>query len=160
MHPTHQTPPPTIRALQSLPATALEAPSITSASSRTRHVPQNGAPKYELRQRKLDCPDFSPETFLFANAERRIARSGETADPSPQTSCGGARTSQANLQVLRRTRATCAQTSVKDIQAHLRHSRANTTANEYVQEFPRNVHHVVGTICAIPTSTATPQLIM
>ncbi len=64
------------------------------------------------------------------------------------------------FQVLRRTRATCAQTSVKDIQAHLRHSRADTTANEYVQEFPRNVHHVVGTICAIPTSTATPQLIM
>ena len=41
-----------------------------------------------------------------------------------------------NFQVLRRTMATLAQRkgSVKDIQAHLRHSKADTTANEYMQE--------------------------
>jgi hypothetical protein len=29
--------------------------------------------------------------------------------------------------------------SVKDVQAHLRHSRADTTANEYMQELPERV---------------------
>jgi len=41
-----------------------------------------------------------------------------------------------NFQILRRTMATRAQKmgSVKDIQAHLRHAKADTTANEYMQE--------------------------
>ncbi len=44
-----------------------------------------------------------------------------------------------NFQILRRTIATRAQKlgSVKDIQSHLRHSRVDTTANEYMQELPR-----------------------
>jgi hypothetical protein len=39
---------------------------------------------------------------------------------------------------MRRTMATQAQSmgSVKDIQAHLRHAKADTTANEYMQELP------------------------
>jgi integrase len=43
-----------------------------------------------------------------------------------------------NFQVMRRKMATQAQKmgSVKDIQAHLRHSRPDTTANEYMQELP------------------------
>ena len=51
------------------------------------------------------------------------------------------------FQVLRRTMATRAQAlgSVKDIQAHLRHSRADTTANEYMQELPESVQQMVGT---------------
>jgi integrase len=46
-----------------------------------------------------------------------------------------------NFQVLRRTMATLAQKkgSVKDIQAHLRHAKADTTANEYMQELPESV---------------------
>jgi hypothetical protein len=36
--------------------------------------------------------------------------------------------------------------SVKDIQAHLRHSRADTTANEYMQELPESVQQMVGTV--------------
>ena len=41
-----------------------------------------------------------------------------------------------NFQVLRRTMATLAQGkgSAKDIQAHLRHAKVDTTANEYMQE--------------------------
>lgn len=44
-----------------------------------------------------------------------------------------------NFEVLRRTMATRAQNlgSVKDIQSHLRHSRADTTVNEYMQELPK-----------------------
>jgi len=50
-----------------------------------------------------------------------------------------------NFQVLRRTMATLAQKkgSVKDIQAHLRHSKADTTANEYMQELPESVKQMV-----------------
>jgi hypothetical protein len=32
---------------------------------------------------------------------------------------------------------------VKDIQSHLRHSRADTTANEYMQELPESVQQMV-----------------
>ena len=50
-----------------------------------------------------------------------------------------------NFQVLRRTMATLAQGkgSVKDIQAHLRHSKADTKANEYMQELPESVGRMV-----------------
>lgn len=33
--------------------------------------------------------------------------------------------------------------SVKDIQAHLRHAKADTTANEYMQELPESVGRIV-----------------
>jgi hypothetical protein len=61
-----------------------------------------------------------------------------------------------NFQVLRRTIATRAQKlgSVKDVRSHLRHSRADTTANEYMQELPESVQQMVGTVHAMLTSTA------
>jgi integrase len=63
-----------------------------------------------------------------------------------------------NFQVLRRTIATRARKlgSVKDVQSHLRHSRADTTANEYMQELPESVQ-TVGTVYAMLTSTATER---
>ena len=36
--------------------------------------------------------------------------------------------------------------SVKDIQAHLRHARPDTTANEYMQALPANVQQMVGSV--------------
>jgi integrase len=56
-----------------------------------------------------------------------------------------------NFQVMRRTMATQAQKmgSVKDIQAHLRHSRPDTTANEYMQELPESVQEMVGSVYAM-----------
>jgi integrase len=53
-----------------------------------------------------------------------------------------------NFQILRRTMATQAQStgSVKDIQAHLRHAKADTTANEYMQELPESVQQMVGSV--------------
>jgi hypothetical protein len=58
-----------------------------------------------------------------------------------------------NFQVMRRTMATQAQKmgSVKDIQAHLRHSRPDTTANEYMQELPESVQEMVGSVYAMLT---------
>lgn len=56
-----------------------------------------------------------------------------------------------NFQIMRRTMATQAQKmgSVKDIQAHLRHSRPDTTANEYMQELPESVQSMVGSVYAM-----------
>ena len=41
--------------------------------------------------------------------------------------------------------------SVKDIQAHLRHSKADTTANEYMQELPGSVKQMVGSVYSMLT---------
>jgi hypothetical protein len=38
--------------------------------------------------------------------------------------------------------------SVKDIQAHLRHARPDTTAYEYMQELPESVQEMVGSMYA------------
>jgi hypothetical protein len=46
---------------------------------------------------------------------------------------------------------------VKNVQSHLRHSRADTTANEYMQELPESLEQMVGTVYAMLTSTATEQ---
>ncbi len=67
-----------------------------------------------------------------------------------------------NFQVLRRTMATRAQNlgSVKDIQSHLRHSRADTTANEYMQELPESVQQMVGSVYQMLTTAAAQQRTM
>lgn len=64
-----------------------------------------------------------------------------------------------NFQILRRTMATRAQNlgSVKDIRSHLRHSRANTTANEYMQELPESVQEMVGSVYKMLTAGAAEQ---
>jgi hypothetical protein len=49
---------------------------------------------------------------------------------------------------------------VKDIQSRLRHSRADTTANEYMQELPESVQQMVGMVYAMLTEATTPQQIM
>ena len=58
-----------------------------------------------------------------------------------------------NFQILRRTMATQAQNmgSVKDIQAHLRHARPDTTANEYMQALPASVQQMVGSVYSMLT---------
>jgi integrase len=63
-----------------------------------------------------------------------------------------------NFQILRRTMATRAQKmgSVKDIQAHLRHAKADTTANEYMQELPESVKQMVGSVYAMLSMQPEP----
>ena len=56
-----------------------------------------------------------------------------------------------NFQILRRTMATQTQCigSMKDTQAHLRHAKADTTANKYMQELPESVKTMVGSVYAM-----------
>ncbi len=49
---------------------------------------------------------------------------------------------------------------MKDIQEHLRHSRADTTANEYMQELPESVQQMVGTVYALLTETTAQRRVM
>jgi integrase len=53
-----------------------------------------------------------------------------------------------NFQVLRRTFATNAQGygNPKDVEAHLRHSNAATTLNEYTQAIPESVRKLVNAV--------------
>ena len=48
---------------------------------------------------------------------------------------------------------------MKDIQSHLRHSRADTTANEYMQELPKSVQQMIGTVYAMLTGNAGSQMV-
>ena len=48
---------------------------------------------------------------------------------------------------------------MKDIQSHLRHSRADTTANEYMQELPESVQQMVGAVYAMLTSNAGSEMV-
>jgi integrase len=144
----------------------------TPGSMTKVHLPDGLAA--ELRQWKLECKEpscgssqckneahkkSSPDDPMFPNADGgfldpanfryRVLKPLREALELPKL----------NFQVLRRTIATRAQKlgSVKDVQSHLRHSRADTTANEYMQELPESVQQMVGTVYAMLTSTATKQ---
>ncbi|WP_263418078.1 hypothetical protein [Terriglobus albidus] len=44
---------------------------------------------------------------------------------------------------------------MKDVQSHLWHSRADTTANEYMQELPESVQQMVGAVFEMLTAEST-----
>ncbi|NUQ30708.1 MAG: hypothetical protein HOQ35_19620 [Acidobacteriaceae bacterium] len=46
---------------------------------------------------------------------------------------------------------------MKDVQSRLRHSRADTTANEYMQELPESVQEMVGAVFEMLTAGSTEQ---
>jgi hypothetical protein len=112
----------------------------------------------ELRQWKLECPDPSPDAPMFPNADGRFLDPANFRYRVLKPLREALELPKLNFQVLRRTIATRAQKlgSVKDVQSHLRHSRADTTANDYMQELPESVQQV-GTVYAMLTSTATEQ---
>jgi integrase len=116
------------------------------------HLPDDLAA--ELRQWKLECPGPSPEAFMFPNADGGLIDTSNYRSRILKAFGRRAGDSKLNFQVLRRTIATRAQNlgSVKDIQSHLRHSRADTTANEYMQELPESVQQMVGTVYEMLTS--------
>jgi len=99
----------------------------------------------ELTEWKLDCPDPSPEAFIFAsqsggfldasNFRHRVLGKLERELGLPKLT----------FQVIRRTTATLAQKmgTVKDVQGLLRHSRTATTTDVYMQEIPEGVRATV-----------------
>jgi integrase len=96
------------------------------------------------------CPDPSPEAFIFA------APGGGFMDPSNYRKRVLQKLAQElglpklTFQVIRRTIATLAQKkgTVKDVQAILRHTRAGTTTDVYMQEIAESVRATVNSIHA------------
>jgi integrase len=123
------------------------------------HLPDDLAA--ELRQWKLECPDPSPEAFMFPNADGGFMDTSNYRSRVLKPLADSLGIPKLNFQVIRRTIATRAQSlgSVKDIQSHLRHSRADTTANEYMQELPESVQQMVGTVYAMLTGNAGSQMV-
>ena len=115
------------------------------------HLPDGLAD--DLRQWKLECPDPHPKAFIFPNAGGGLLDPANYRNRVLKPLAEALNIPKLTFQVLRRTMATRAQAlgSVKDIQAHLRHSRADTTANEYMQELPESVQQMVGTVYALLT---------
>lgn len=106
----------------------------TTKSLGKMHLPDGLAA--ELRLWKLECPDPSPEGFMFPNADGGFLDTSNYRSRILKPLAEELGIPKLNFQVLRRTMRREPKTlvSVKDIQSHLRHSRADTTANEYMQE--------------------------
>jgi len=118
----------------------------TKKSIRSVHVPERLA--NDLWLWRQECPNPAPDGFLFPNARKR---NGANRNGFIRTDNYRARVlkplaeelglPKLNFQVLRRTMATLAQTkgSVKDVQAILGHSKADTTVNVYMQSIEASV---------------------
>jgi integrase len=129
----------------------------TTQSLGKMHLPDGLAA--ELKLWELECPDPSPEAFMFPNADGGFMDTSNYRSRILKPLADELGIPKLNFQVLRRTMATRAQNlgSVKDIQSHLRHSRADTTANEYMQELPESVQQMVGAVYEMLTSAAAQQ---
>jgi integrase len=113
------------------------------------HLPDGMAS--ELRRWKLECKDHSPEAFIFQNADGGFIDTANYRFRGLKPLAEKLGIEKLNFQILRWTVATQAQRmgSVKDIQAHLRHARPDTTAYEYMQELPESVQKMVGSMYAM-----------
>jgi len=129
----------------------------TTKSLGKMHLPDGLAA--ELKLWKSECPDPSPEAFMFPNADGGFLDTSNYRSRILKPLAEELGIPKLNFQVLRRTMATRAQNlgSVKDIQSHLRHSRADTTANEYMQELPESVQQMVGSVYQMLATAATEQ---
>jgi integrase len=127
----------------------------TKKSLRTVYLPQGLV--NDLWLWKQECPDSSPDAFIFPNARKRngAARNGfirtdnyRTRVLQPLAKKLGL--PKLNFQVLRRTVATLAQTKggVKDVQGVLGHSKADTTVNVYMQPIEAGVRQTLDAIYA------------
>ncbi len=113
----------------------------------------------ELLRWKQVCPNSSLDAFIFSNSEGGVMDTGNYRNRVLKPLAEKLKVPKLNFQILRRTMATRAQRmgSVKDIQAHLRHSKADTTANEYMQELPGSVKQMVGSVFSMLTEKRRPQ---
>jgi integrase len=93
----------------------------------------------------------SPDAFIFPNADGGFMDADNYRFRVLKPLAEALGVPKLNFQVMRRTMATQAQKmgSVKDIQAHRRHSRPDTTANEYMQELPESVQAMVDSVYAM-----------
>jgi integrase len=118
----------------------------TEGSLTDVHVPKKLSA--DLERWKQTCPNAAPDAFIFANEK------GGFLDPSNYRRrvlhklAEKLKLPKLTFQVIRRSIATLAQKkgTVKDVQGVLRHARAATTTDTYMQFIPASVQAVVDSI--------------
>jgi integrase len=123
----------------------------TPGSMTTVHLPDGLCEelrRWKAESRKPGQWEVSSHAFIFPNADGGFLDVGNYRFRVLTPLAEKLGIPRLNFQILRRTMATLAQKmgSVKDIQSHLRHSRPDTTANEYMQELPESVQAMVGSV--------------
>ena len=116
----------------------------TKCSLRTIPIPRKLAD--ELWLWKQECPNSSPEAFIFAkNKKGEFMDSGNFRNRVLHRLAEELKLPKLTFQVIRRTIATLAQKKggVKDVQGMLRHSRTATTTDVYMQGIPEGVEALI-----------------
>jgi integrase len=127
----------------------------TEGSLTDVHLPVGLAEELRLwkQESAKASPDglILPDAFIFPNSRGGFMDTGNYRNRVLNPLAEKLGLPKLNFQVMRRTMATQAQSmgSVKDIQAHLRHAKADTTANEYMQELPESVKKMIGSVYAM-----------
>jgi integrase len=87
---------------------------------------------------KSQCKDQSPEAFIFPGRCGRFMNADSYRKRILQTLARDLGFPKLTFQVIRRTMATLAQKkgTVKEVQGYLRHARAGTTTDVYMQQIP------------------------
>jgi integrase len=117
----------------------------TKKSLSVIHIPQN---LVDLDAWKSECPDSSPEAFIFANQAGNFMDTDNYRKRVLHRLARDLKLPKLTFQVIRRTIATLAQKkgTVKDVQGLMRHSRTATTTDVYMQEIPESVQSTVNSI--------------
>jgi integrase len=112
------------------------------------HLPKELA--QDLWLWKQECPDSSPDAFIFPDAKGGFMDTGNYRKRVLHKLARDLGLPKLTFQVIRRTIATLAQKkgTVKDVQGLLRHSRAATTTDVYMQEIPESVQATINAIHA------------
>ena len=99
---------------------------------------------------KQECPDSSPDAFIFPDAKGGFMDTGNYRKRVLHKLARDLGLPKLTFQVIRRTIATLAQKkgTIKDVQGLLRHSRAATTTDVYMQEIPESVQATINAIHA------------
>jgi integrase len=122
----------------------------TDGSLTDVHLPPGLAEELRLWKQESTKPGtvLSPGAPIFQNTRGGFMDTGNYRNRVLNPLAEKLGLPKLNFQILRRTMATQAQSmgSVKDIQAHLRHAKADTTANEYMQELPESVKQMVASV--------------
>jgi integrase len=110
------------------------------------HIPQKLAD--DLQQWREECPDPSPDAFMFANQTGGFLDTDNFRKRVLHKLARDLKLPKLTFQVIRRTIATLAQKkgTVKDVQGLMRHSRTATTTDVYMQEIPESVQATVNSI--------------
>ena len=118
----------------------------TKKSLSVIHVPSTLAA--DLKAWKSQCPDSSPNAFIFANQTGSFMDTDNFRKRVLHRIARDLKLPKLTFQVIRRTIATLAQKkgTVKDVQGLMRHSRTATTTDVYMQSIPESVQATVDSI--------------